>query len=383
MGAGERLRLVFHGLDTFATLWLDGEPLGRHANMFRPAALAVPPGEHEGAMRLDPPAAHAGPDLPGQWAPNDHARVWMRKAQFGFGWDWGPRLPTIGLWRPVELRRERRAAIAGVRVDTLDRAGLVRVCVDVDAFAGSPEVTVRLGDVEAVCEGTAYLEVPAPRLWWTHDLGDPSLYDLRVELEDADSRDLRVGLRTIELDQSPDAAEPGTRFFRFVLNGVPVFARGANWIPADSFVGAIRPERYAHLVAEARAANMNMLRVWGGGLYEHDAFYAECDRLGVLVWQDFMFACGMYPEALEAEVEAEARHQVARLRTHPSLALWCGNNENQWIHERANPGEHVSGELFYAQTLPRVVGELDSTPYCRARPTAARTTTRPRTATST
>src|SRR3954451_24369984 len=164
MGAGERLRLVFHGLDTFATLWLDGEPLGRHANMFRPAALAVPPGEHEGAMRLDPPAAHAGPDLPGQWAPNDHARVWMRKAQYGFGWDWGPRLPTIRLWQPVELV-ERRPGAVGVEPLALD--GLVRVRLD-------REASVRLAGIEQTGT-TLYFEIPNPRLWWTHDLGEPFL----------------------------------------------------------------------------------------------------------------------------------------------------------------------------------------------------------------
>src|SRR4051812_40480507 len=163
IGDDERLRLVFHGLDTFATLWLDGELLGGHANMFRPAAFAVPPGEHEVAIRFDPPAAHAGPDLPGQWAPNDHGRVWMRKAQFGFGWDWGPRLPTIGLWRPVELRRERRAAIAGVRVDTLDRAGPVRVRADADPFAGAPGVPPRLGARGAGRRGQASPAGPGGR----------------------------------------------------------------------------------------------------------------------------------------------------------------------------------------------------------------------------
>jgi beta-mannosidase len=298
--------------------------------------------------------------------------VWMRKAQYGYGWDWGPRLPTIGLWRGAELRRERRAAIAGVRVETLalqPGRALVAVSVEVDRFATDEPLTatVRLGDHEATlaAPGTAYLEVTEPRLWWTHDLGEPALYDLRVTLEDLDTRELRVGLRTIELDQSPDPGEPGTRFFRFVLNGVPIFARGANWIPAESFIGAVTRERYATLLGHAREANMNMLRVWGGGVYEHDAFYALCDELGLLVWQDFMFSCAMYPEdELAEEVELEARHQVARLRTHPCLALWCGNNENQWIHERIFPNARVPGERFYAEILPRVVAETDPrTPY--------------------
>ena len=200
--------------------------------------------------------------------------------------------------------------------------------------------------------------IEQPRLWWTHDLGEPALYDLTVDAAatatpSSTGTRQQVGIRTLALDQSPDPDEPGTRFFRFVLNGVPIFAKGANWIPCDSFVGAIPPEQYTSLLEAARDANMTMLRVWGGGIYEHDHFYDECDRLGLLVWQDFMFACAMYPEddpAFAAEVEAEARYQVRRLRSHPSLALWCGNNENQWIHEMRywdQPELPAYGALFY------------------------------------
>ena len=178
-----------------------------------------------------------------------------------------------------------------------------------------------------------------------------------------------MGLRTLVLDQSPDPDERGTRFFRFLLNGVPIFARGANWIPADSFVATVTEERYASLVRDARDANMTMLRVWGGGIYEHDAFYDACDELGLLVWQDFMFACAAYPEddGFAAEVEAEARYQVRRLRTHPCLALWCGSNEVQWLHEKEywdDPAPPPCGERYFDDVLPRVVAELDGrTPY--------------------
>ena len=195
-------------------------------------------------------------------------------------------------------------------------------------------------------------------------------------------RERRVGVRTLELDQRPDPEEPGTRFFRFVLNGVGIFARGANWIPADSFVGAVAADRYERLIEDARDAHMNMLRVWGGGIYEHDVFYDLCDRLGVLVWQDFMFSCATYPEApLAAEVELEARAQVARLGGHPSLALWCGNNENQWIHDMQFPergGERVPGALFYDEILPRVGrgARPAHALLARARRSAATTTTR-------
>ena len=326
----------------------------------------------------------------------------MRKAQFGFGWDWGPRLPTIGIWRPVELRRERGAALRGVHFYTLEidlaadvPRAVVAVRVEVERFAAektlvaaitlapAPEAepvaerVVTLDGEETYLQGTACLVVESPRLWWTYDLGEPALYTLQVSLrEDGAYSSLahhlsRVGIRTLELDQqSPDPAERGTRFFRFLLNGAPIFARGANWIPADSFVGTIEKERYEALIGAAKGANMNMLRVWGGGVYERDAFYELCDELGLLVWQDFMFACATYPEEpprFVAEVEAEARYQVRRLRSHPCLALWCGNNENQWIHDRAfwdDPDNRVPGSLYYDEVLPGVVAKLDGrTPY--------------------
>jgi beta-mannosidase len=397
--ADERLRLVFHGLDTFATVWLNGEELGGHQNMFREAAFDIGAslrrGENTLAVLFDRPLDHAGEEHPDQWGRNPE-RVSMRKAQFGFGWDWGPRLPTVGIWRPVELRRERQASIRGVHFYTLEidptgKRAAVAVRVEADRFAaeGPIEASITLSaiDGDLVSEhtltldgegsdlgGTAYLTVEKPHLWWTHDLGQPALYGLRVDLRREgnvlDRRASKVGIRTLKLDQSPDPEEPGTRFFRFVLNGVPIFARGADWIPADSFVGAIPHERYENLIFAARDANMNMLRVWGGGIYEHDAFYDLCDSLGLLVWQDFMFACAVYPEkpaSFVAEVEAEARYQVRRLRSHPCLALYCGNNENQWIHDRTywdRDDTTVPGALYYHKMLPRVVAELDGrTPY--------------------
>lgn len=400
LGPDERLRLVFHGLDTFATVWLNGEEIGRHANMFREAVFDVGDRVRFGekntlALLFDRPLDHTGEEHPDQWGRNPE-RVFMRKAQFGFGWDWGPRLPTVGIWRPVELLRERRAAIAGVHFHTLDldpdgERAAVAVRVEAERFADEEPVAVAIalsapgGDPVAEhamvldgegphLAGTAYLTVEKPRLWWTHDLGEPALYGLWVDLEQdgsvLDRREAKVGIRTLELDQSPDPDEPGTRFFRFVLNGVPIFARGADWIPADSFVGSIPDERYGNLVTAARYANMNMLRVWGGGIYEHDIFYDLCDSMGLLVWQDFMFACAVYPEepdSFVSEVGAEASYQVCRLRSHPCLALFCGNNENQWIHDRTfwdREDTTVPGALYYHEVLPRVVAELDGrTPY--------------------
>jgi beta-mannosidase len=181
----------------------------------------------------------------------------------------------------------------------------------------------------------------------------------------------RVGIRTIAIDQSPDPDEPGTTFFRLVLNGVPIFAKGANWVPADSFVGAVPGSKYTHLLERSVAANMNMIRVWGGGIYEPGVFYDECDRLGLLVWQDFMFACGPYPEddpAFVENVHCEVEEQIMRLRHHACLALWCGNNENQAIHWFNDVAEGrpttLEGAKFYDEVIPAALAALDpATPY--------------------
>jgi beta-mannosidase len=389
----ERVRLVFGGLDTLATVYLNGEEIARHQNMF--AALTIDVTDRLAlhtdnvvAVRFDPRRPSAGFDE--YWAAYDHGRVWQRKAQFGYGWDWGPRLPTVGIWRGVKLRHERCATLAGVHFATLrlnpdHTDALVEVRVEAQRFhfAGRLEADVELRSPDGADAwrssvslddgaGSTVLALRDPQLWWTHDLGQPALHELTVRLladgAEVESRRERVGVRTVELDQRPDPEEPGTRFFSFVLNGVALFARGANWIPLDSFVASIPEERYVQRLEDARAANMNMLRVWGGGIYEHESFYELCDRHGLLVWQDFMFACAAYPEGeLADEVEREARYQVDRLRNHPCLALWCGNNECQWLHDLRHPeggGERVPGSLFYDEVLPRVVAELDGvTPY--------------------
>ncbi|MBX3080546.1 MAG: glycoside hydrolase family 2 protein [Anaerolineae bacterium] len=398
----ERLQLVFHGLDTFATLWLNGEQLGTTQNMFRSHVFDVTTklrvnGSNVLAICFDRPLDHADPERVKQFSAwgNDPERVLMRKAQFGYGWDWGPRLPTVGIWMPVELKRQRQAALTGthfytVKHDAAQNLALVAVHVEADPFATEQPLaaTIRLvPDPAAAADGsiiehtlslkrsgdqavgTAYLQVNNPHLWWTHDLGNPTLYTLQIDLQagDAilDSHESMVGIRTLTLDQSPDPAERGTRFFRFVLNGVPIFARGADWIPAESFVGGIPDSRYQLLLTAARDANMNMLRIWGGGIYEHDVFYNLCDQLGLLIWQDFMFACAMYPEddpVFVKEVELEAIAQVRRLRSHPSLALWNGNNENQWIHDQVfwdRVDYPVPGALYYHHILPSIVSEHD------------------------
>jgi beta-mannosidase len=402
----ERLLLLFHGLDTFTRIWLNGEPLGDHCSMFYPAAFELSDkiNTHQTntiALRFDPPTEHVRDKPALSWGydqVHDTKRNWMRKAQFGFGWDWGPRLPTVGIWRPVEIIRQSYASIADVHFRTLmiepsGGSAQVSARVEIRRFAGSGSLHVEFNLYSPEGESVASeqsvvhsindpyphidesLTVNMPQLWWTHDLGEPNLYTLQVRLlqngDELDRQDLRVGIRRVELDQSLDPDEPGARFFRFRLNGVPIFARGANWIPASSFVGALTQDRYGMLLDAAREANMNMLRVWGGGIYEHDVFYELCDQLGILIWQDFMFACAPYPQDdpdFVSEVKAEVHHQVRRLRNHPCLALWCGNNENQWLHIRRAPEQErnlpVPGTLIYEEIMPAVVNKLDgSTPY--------------------
>ncbi len=330
-----------------------------------------------------------------------NGRTLMRKAQFGYGWDFGPDLPTVGIWRPVRLVRQRRAILAGVhfvteQIDQEQDLALISLKAEVERFAGEDPLTVafQLLDPEGaeVSAGTWTLlpgeptvahfaaRIEHPRLWWTPELGEPALHTLRLSLSQGKlllaEQELQVGLRTLRLDQAPDPEEPGTTFFRFLLNNVPIFARGANWLPASSLVGLVSDKRYTALLTAARNANMNMLRIWGGGIYEQDQFYAICDQLGLLLWHDFMFACAPYPENdadFVREVSAEIQYQVTRLRNHPSMALWSGNNEVQILYQTLTssiPGAPpLSGLLYFDEMMPRLVQEYDGyTPYWPSSP---------------
>jgi beta-mannosidase len=376
--------LLFEGLDTFADVYLDGVLLGSADNMFRSwrFPLDCVPGTHDLAVRFHPAIAMTGDaPLPVFSAFTDRIsasrRTLMRKAQFGWGWDWGPDLPTIGIWKPVRIEPRRDCTVRSLNFTTVSIAGAAEVVVDLDLSAPA-DVSVKLLDPAGnfVAGGSRHgsggiaLTVPDPQLWWTADLGEQPLYTLVANIGDQSVQKC-VGIRTVSIDESPDPDEPGTTFFRFVLNGVPLFAKGANWVPASSFVGAIPDRSYTDLLERAVGANMNMIRVWGGGIYEHDIFYRECDRLGLLVWQDFMFACAPYPDddpEFVENVRAEVAEQVGRLRHHACLALWCGNNENQGIQFFADhatgTATPLAGLIFYDELIPGILGDLDPrTPY--------------------
>ncbi|MHB1193655.1 MAG: beta-mannosidase [Longimicrobiales bacterium] len=359
----ERLEMVFEGLDTWASVTLNGTGILEADNMFRTWRVDVRGTLRAGANRLEvrfsPPAAkgaeraaaHPWP-IPHQEPDARGTRAFSRKAAYHFGWDWGPRFVTSGIWRPVRLEAWSSVRITDARVSSLQLRGdtaLVRFVVDMDAAGEGDDASVRVGvrspdgSFRAVMEDVALpaaggsvawettLVVPGAELWWPRGAGrgSPRLYDVEVDAVQGrrwDRRAVRVGLRTVELVTERDSIGES---FLFRVNGEPLFVRGANVVPPDHFTPRADSSAYARLVTDAAAANMNMLRVWGGGVYLPDVFYDLADQAGILIWQDFMFANALVPRdsSFVASVAAEAEDQVRRLRRHPSLALWCGNNE--------------------------------------------------------
>ncbi|WP_116997084.1 glycoside hydrolase family 2 protein [Desertimonas flava] len=408
----DRIDLVFQGLDTLAEIAVDGVEVARTANMHRSyrfdvGTLLDPERDHELTVtfRSATRYAEAARAREGEWPTASFGRPfnYVRKMACSWGWDWGPWLTTAGIWKPVAVEAWDAARLAAVRprvtVDAVDR-GTIDVAGRVER-AGWPcplTVTATLTDPdgEVVAErlarlgedGTDFsvgLDGGIVRRWWPAGRGDQPRYLLEIRLRDDGGTDLgrwsrRVGFRTVELDTTPDATGAA---FTFVVNGEPIFARGVNWIPDDPFPSRITAERYRERLDDAVAANVDMVRVWGGGLYEHEDFYDRCDEVGLLVWQDFLFACAAYPEHLLAtEVEAEAREQVERLMSHPSLVLWNGNNENLWGHVdwgwQDTLGDRSWGAGFYFELLPRVVTEVDpGRPYWPGSPYSGTTSVAP------
>jgi len=382
--------LLFEGLDTYCRVWLNGTALFDSDNMFVQRRVDVRallrPGANELVLRFDPPLVTARLKEAGfvklpLWN-GDSARLYARKAQYHFGWDWGPCLLTSGPWKPVrrhgwEVRIEDVAC--RTQLDVANAHATIDVRADVPGAAPGHAVAFELLDPEGrrvalaqVQDGatSATLEVANARLWWPSGHGTQPLYTLVTRVLDgatvaAEDR-RRLGLRSLRLVQAPVRGEAGLSFC-FEVNGREVFIGGANWIPDDSFVERITPQRYRERVAQAAAANMNMLRVWGGGIYEDEAFYDACDELGLLVWQDFMFACGMYPAhpAFLESVEQEARAAVTRLRHRASLAIWCGNNEDYAVAESVGaygpgvPADRFAAREIYERLLPRICADLD------------------------
>lgn len=361
--AHDHVELCFAGLDTYADVYLNDVLILTADNMFRRWTADIKAHAKPGANVLrvllrspveeglkllaaygfDPPAVVEWSEIGG--VGDKKISMFTRKAPYHYGWDWGPRFVTSGIWRKVSLRAWNAARISDLHIvqDSLtpDEARLTAVFEIVSDIAGPAVVDVQCPDHPAVT-GHARIElqpgvntaevkfvIAKPRLWWSNGLGEAFLYNIEGQLVTArtsDRREVRTGLRTLKVVQKPDAN--GTSFY-VELNGVPVFMKGANHIPNDSFLPRVTPARYEHEVRSAVDTHMNILRVWGGGVYEDDVFYDLCDENGILIWQEFIFACVMYPgdQDFLDNVRAEAVDNVRRLRNHPCIALWCGNNE--------------------------------------------------------
>ena len=341
----EKSELIFDGLDTYATVLLNGKVILSADNMFRTWKIDVKNQLKLGKNSLEIcfiSAVKKGKEntLKLPYTLPEKERVFVRKAQYHFGWDWGPRFVTAGIWKNVHLKFWNQATIENLRFEQkelneeiakidfffsiqIDKSGTYQIEFNEKFYSfklkkGKNEITIPF-------------QISNPILWWCNGLGNPHQYSYKFSFihnkEVLEEKEMKIGLRTIELVQ--EVEEKGKSFY-FKLNGKPIFIKGANIIPLDNFLPRVTDSLNHSLVINAKNANMNMLRVWGGGVYADDAFYDACDANGILVWQDFMFACAMYPgdsHYLES-VKQEVIDNVTRLQNHPSIALWCGNNEN-------------------------------------------------------
>ncbi len=382
--AEDTVELVCDGLDTFATVYLNGRELARTDNMFHTHRWSVKPRLRAGRNELRFRFAATGRLLP-QTRPEHQPKEFndsvgrssvFRKEQCQFGWDWGPRFVTAGIWRDLRLEATTANRLESIRIaQTHATDGSVTLALTPELTRPDPNVTYWVtfsldGHLVAECSGpieNLKSKIKNPALWWPNGHGAQPLYTVAVRAQDRAGRDLgtwtrRIGLRTIALDRSKDQWGES---FQFVVNGRPVFAKGANWIPAHSFVAGLTRADYARDLGSAARANMNMMRVWGGGIYESEEFYDVCDELGLLVWQDFMFACTLYPgdRAFLASVQTEAVHNIRRIRHRASLALWCGNNEIEtlnWETLEKNPKLRRNYDAIFHRILPAAAAAHDA-----------------------
>ena len=403
------VELNFNGLDTYANVFLNNRLILTANNMFMHWQVSckdyLKPGKNTLRVVFESPIniglekrENLGYFLPG--AENDQSElgglgdkktcVFSRKAQYHFGWDWGPRLVSSGIWQDVELMAWNKCKLVDVNII---RKGLSEIEanllseIEIESVEDRDVNIVGMIDSEKIFEQKASLtkginkvnipfKIQNPELWWTNGLGGQKLYSIEIQVKDGDkilsSKSLNIGLRTIEVIQKPDSI--GKSFY-FQVNGEPVFMKGANYIPQDIFLSRVSDKDYERLIKSAVEANFNMLRVWGGGIYEKDTFYDLCDKYGILVWQDFMFACAMYPgnKAFLENVKNEATQNVKRLRNHPCIALWCGDNEilsawNRWGWKEnvlENQGQNIVDTVWKAyddifhNILPEVVSNFD------------------------
>ncbi len=359
--------LVFDGLDTYAFVYLNDSLILTGENMFLSYRIDITKllKKQNNILRIvfhpaselieKNKALSSIKNLPGG------DRVFIRKAQYQFGWDFGPRLVTCGIWKNVKLEGWNQFDILNVKYRTVDITNDTAI-IDVEANALID--SQKSFNIELSSEKTIYykanvlskirttliyfqIKIPHPRLWWCNGYGNPEMYDLKFSISAGNNHAENwtcYGIRKIEFYQKIDGEFPNDAGFTFSLNNHPIFIKGANWIPCDNFLPRVSSEKYFSFIQSAKKSNMNMLRVWGGGAYEDDRFYNICDSLGLMVWQDFMFACAMYPASSLHFLEmykSEVEQQTCRLMDHPCIALWCGNNEilegwNNWNWQKDN-----------------------------------------------
>ncbi|KAK3329108.1 glycoside hydrolase superfamily [Apodospora peruviana] len=397
---GAKAILAFDGLDTFATVVLNGETILETDNMFLPERVDVTSvlktsGDEENELVITFDSAYLRgwklvekyPDHKwGCWN-GDSSRLAVRKAQYHWGWDWGPNLNTCGPWRPINLEiYEARLADLSCQseVDNSLSSADITVTAEVEGKADKVRFEISLNGEQVATETvdsspgkvSASFHLDKPSLWYPVRYGKQPLYQVKASLlggDDVIDEDTKkVGLRRAELVQRPLKEQPGTSFF-FQVNNIPLYCGGSDWIPADNFVPRISRQKYFDWVKLVADGNQFMIRVWGGGIYEEQDFYDACDEYGILVWQDFMFGCGNYPawpELLES-IKREAYENVKMLRHHPSIVIWAGNNEDYqyqesvnltYNYEDKNPDNWLKTDFparyIYEKILPDICSEL-------------------------
>jgi beta-mannosidase len=391
----EHLSLNMEGLDTYAEIRINGVLAGKTSNMFIGHSFDIKRHLRRGVNKIT--ILFDSPVVRSKQLEKRHGalrvalephRVYVRKAQYSFGWDWGPKLTTSGIWRSISIEASTGPRLVDPFVKILSankHRAIAEVSVRLTEVPSRPlqlHVYAAGGgkvletNVEVKKQDVKFrIEIPEPELWWPNGCGDQPMYTMVLSLMDdkKDCHDVQVNFacRTVKLVQEKDAEG---RSFVIHVNGVPVFCKGFDWIPSDNFIPRIPDATYEKLLTLARDSHANMLRVWGGGIYEEEIFYDLCDRLGLMVWQDFMYACGEYPDTdwFRADAAVEAESAVKRLRNHPSIVIWCGNNECEWLFCTENPDKSpdaMRGSKIFHEILPSVCRKFDGTrPYWRSSP---------------
>lgn len=386
----DRIELVFDGLDTFCQIWLNDKLIAKTDNMFCSYRFDVKSILREKNNRLlikcDSPIEEGNRlmkrfGILSSDSCSFPCRSYVRKAQCQFGWDWAPPLPGCGIWQPVRIEGFSSACLRDIHIRAIEAdPGIadIKVSAHIEKFTNKSPTICRLTVIDPAENITAHteldfdasnnistvLKIKPVSLWWPASYGQQPLYTLKAELF-SENRLIetslkKFGIRTVHLSQMPD--DMGSSF-EFIVNGRRIYVRGASWVPLSLSAGAAAQADYEKLLTAAKEANINMLRVWGGGIYETETFYDLCDRLGIMVWQDFMFASAYYPQRpwFTEMIKTEAVRNITRLRNHPSLVLWCGNNEIDRAHSRGllGKGKKFHGQDIYHKILPQLINEFD------------------------